>query len=93
MGFLDATSKKAEGNVTIDIKGPSRPAPSADRSLDCQFALEPAFQDLAERAQTAGWTEDDVATALIELARNHLRGIAADEERMANIEAAARSVL
>ena len=54
-----------------EIAAPKRDDHYPDRSLDCRFALEPAFQYLAERAQAAGWSEDDVSTALLELAHHH----------------------
>ena len=47
----------------------------ADRAIDCQFALEPAFQQIAHDAEKAGWTKDDVSAALLELARNHIKGV------------------
>ena len=52
----------------------------ADRSLACQFALEPAFQELAVRAQAVGWSEDDVSTALLEIAHHHISGFIANRK-------------
>ncbi len=39
-----------------------------DHVLDCEFVLEPYFQELAEKAAEAGWDEDVVAAALVGLA-------------------------
>lgn len=36
--------------------------------LDCEFALEPYFQELAEKAAESGWDEDVMAAALVGLA-------------------------
>ena len=77
--------------MTDDITAPKRDDDYADRSLDCQFALEPAFQELAARAQAAGWSEDDVSTALLE--PHQIRGIIADRKTKLDIEDAARSVM
>jgi hypothetical protein len=74
------------------IKGPAHRDDYADRSLDCQQALEPMFLELVrtadtpyldlsnmagpifEAAEAAGWTIDDVATAICELAVNFQLG-------------------
>lgn len=42
-----------------------------DRDLLCQEALEGEFLSLADRAQLSGWSREEVATALIELADNY----------------------
>jgi hypothetical protein len=53
---------------SVAIVEPSCPAGHPDRGLQCQLALEPAFQELAERAAESGWTEDEIAYALFKLA-------------------------
>lgn len=50
---------------------PKREGPYPDRDLDCQLAIESAFRSVADSAGAAGWTEQEVADALIELAHNH----------------------
>ncbi|MCB1547863.1 MAG: hypothetical protein KDJ41_08540 [Hyphomicrobiaceae bacterium] len=45
------------------------------------------------RAEAAGWSEDEVAAALLELAHHHIQGIIADRKTKLDIEAAARSVM
>jgi hypothetical protein len=42
---------------------------AVDRGLECEFAIEQDFLELASRAQSAGWTEIEVATSLSALAR------------------------
>ncbi|TIP87812.1 MAG: hypothetical protein E5X58_29605 [Mesorhizobium sp.] len=58
---------------SMAIVEPSCPADHPDRGLQCQLALEPAFQELAERASEFGWTEDEIAYALLELAGARLK--------------------
>jgi hypothetical protein len=53
---------------SVVIVEPSFPAGHPDRGLQCQHALEPALQELAERAAESGWTEDEIAYALSKLA-------------------------
>ncbi|MEC5322772.1 hypothetical protein [Aurantimonas sp. A3-2-R12] len=78
---------------TDEIASPKRPEDYADRSLDCLVAIEPAFQELAARAQAAGWSENDVSAALLELAHQHINGISADRKTKLHIEDAARSIV
>lgn len=53
----------------ITIAEPGCASDHPDRGLHCQRALEPAVQELVESAAAAGWTNDEVAGALLELAR------------------------
>lgn len=75
----------------MTIASPKTAADYPDRPLECQFAIEPAFQDLARRAQAAGWSEREVAAALIDLAHNHMSGMIADEKTLDEITAARAS--
>ena len=59
---------------TVAIAGPPAGADISDRSLDCEFALEPAFLDLVHRAQQAGWKLLEIDLALVSLADNHMLG-------------------
>lgn len=63
-----------------DIASPKRTDDYTDRGIDCQFAMEPAFQALLRQAEATGWTEDDVAYAVLELAGNNIKGIIADSK-------------
>ncbi|RWN98937.1 MAG: hypothetical protein EOS07_36490, partial [Mesorhizobium sp.] len=65
---------------SVAIVEPSCPADHPDRGLQCQLALEPAFQELAERASESGWTEDEIAYALLELAGARLKSNSANRE-------------
>lgn len=46
-----------------------------DRREECQQALEPIFDNVTRMALACGWTEDDVAHALLELARLNIKGL------------------
>ncbi|WP_245489882.1 MULTISPECIES: hypothetical protein [unclassified Mesorhizobium] len=65
---------------TVAIVEPSCPADHPERGLQCQLALEPAFQELAERAAESGWTEDEIAYALLGLAGARLKSNSANRE-------------
>ncbi|WP_292502384.1 hypothetical protein [Mesorhizobium sp.] len=59
---------------SIAIVQPSCPVDHPDGGLQCQLALEPALQELVERAAESGWTEDEIAYAFLELAGARLKG-------------------
>ncbi|NRP19276.1 hypothetical protein LPJGGPFB_02531 [Ensifer adhaerens] len=62
------------------ISAPKCSTHHPDRDLNCQVALEEGdFLLLAERGAAAGWSSDEVAEALIELACNNW--FALDAER------------
>lgn len=52
----------------MTIPRPKTTLADPDHVLDAEFALEPCFQELAERAAAAGWDDDVVAAALVGLA-------------------------
>ncbi len=56
----------------MTIPRPKTTPADPDHVLDAEFAIEPYFQDLAEKAKAAGWDEDVVAMALAGLAEAHL---------------------
>lgn len=64
---------------SIAIVEPSCLVDHPDRGLQCQLALESAFQELAERAAESGWTEE-IVHALLELAGARLRSDSANDE-------------
>jgi len=64
----------------IDIPGPNQPNFNGDRNHDCEHHLEAAFTDLAMRAEAAGWSEGEVAAALLDLAKNHIMRLIASNE-------------
>lgn len=65
----------------IAIVQPCCPVDPPDRGLQCQLALEPALQQLVQRAAESGWTEDEIAYALLELAGARLKGQLPSEAR------------
>lgn len=76
----------------MDIAAPKVAADHPDRAIECQFVIEPAFQDLVRRAVAAGWTEDDVAPAMVDLAHSHLNGLVADRKVAGEIGVAQQMV-
>jgi hypothetical protein len=51
----------------------------------CQRALAPAFQDLCEQAQAAGWERREAAYALMVLAASELRQATTDVETVSEV--------
>lgn len=72
------------------IPGPKDLA-SPQIDTDCQFALEPAFQELLRESVRAGWDPGLASRALIGLAAAKLKGIQAEQKTSADMEALARS--
>ncbi|MBP1873566.1 hypothetical protein J2Z19_003281 [Ensifer adhaerens] len=62
------------------IPAPKHPKSHPDRDLLCQEAIEAEFQSLADRAEASGWSREEVATALMELADNHFLAMNANAE-------------
>jgi hypothetical protein len=54
------------------ISPPPAPLDDPNQALECELHLEPAFDELASRAQAEGWSEADVDTALLSLARHRI---------------------
>lgn len=50
------------------IPPPTLPPGDPDRHLKCQEAMDVALQEVALAAIKAGWDQQEVATALVELA-------------------------
>ena len=75
----------------MTIKPPTRPADHPDRDLDCQCALEPALHAALDEARAAGWSEQEIVTAAMELANAWFFGRRANDETEAAI-AEARAV-
>ncbi|GGD34676.1 hypothetical protein [Aureimonas glaciei] len=76
----------ADGTAQADgsgVIGPITDEDYSERCLDCQADLAPDFCILVQRAVNAGWTEDDVASALFELARAHIKVLMAERTRPA----------
>ena len=58
--------------TSAPIAGPKMPADHPDRQLECEFVMERGFQLLALDAEAAGWNGEEVAHALMGLARAHV---------------------
>jgi hypothetical protein len=67
----------------MPISRPTKHHPYPDREIDCQQAIERAFQDLMANATAAGWDPAEAAEAIEQLAladrwtRNDIAAIAA----------------
>ena len=72
----------------MDTPSPKIAAGHPGRPLECQLVLRPAFQDFVRRVQASGWTEDEVADAMLDLAHNHLIGIIEGPRRQRYIDKA-----
>jgi hypothetical protein len=70
-----------------EIPMPTVPADDPDRFLKCQDAVHIAFQELAERAVASGWGKREVASALVDVADNHMLMLAANGETNVLLEA------
>ena len=70
-----------------DIPSPALAGSHPDIGLECEFCLEQAFQALAKRAAGAGWPEEVVATALVNLACAHVAALC--ENRLTDAQIAA----
>ena len=46
---------------------PERNDGCPDRSVDCLVSLVPGFQELVDTAESAGWSEDEIAASLLAL--------------------------
>jgi hypothetical protein len=70
----------------LPISEPKVPINNPARQLQCQQAIEHAFQELAELAERSGWSGDEVTNALVDLANHRVLGRAANAEKDAMIE-------
>jgi len=78
--------------IPANIASPKQAAPWPDRALDCQFAIEEAFAELAERAEAAGWQALETAEALSDLAIARRHAIQANAETDAAVARAREAV-
>ena len=70
----------------LPISAPKVPINNPARRLQCQQAIEHVFEEVAEQAERSGWSGDEVASALIDLANRHILGRAAKAEKAAMVE-------
>ncbi|CAM5578190.1 hypothetical protein MAUB1S_09732 [Mycolicibacterium aubagnense] len=52
----------------MEIKPPKHDGPYPDRDIDCQQAIERAFQELMENIVAAGWGPQEISEAIGQLA-------------------------
>lgn len=71
------------------IRLPRLITPYPDRDLDCQAALESAFQHVIDLAAQSGWTRTEAIEAMRELAFNQL---AAEEENIKTDQQIAQAI-
>ena len=62
------------------MKPPRLPADHPDSHLECEEALESRLTALMDRAREAGWHQEKVASAVIELAYNYVLRLNANAE-------------
>ena len=75
-----------------EVSPPKRPSDHPDRQLDCEEALEAAFQEVAEKAVAAGWDAKEIAMSLVGLAEAHIKAMRENEKTEEAISAARKSV-
>jgi hypothetical protein len=65
--------------TSATIAAPKMPSDHPDRRLECEFVLEAGFQLLSLEAEAVGWSGEEVAHALMSLARARIRTIGEKE--------------
>ncbi len=53
------------------VEPPILPEDSPDREVNCEVALEPAFEELVASSQARGWTAQETAVTLLKIAKAH----------------------
>ena len=56
-----------EAVPAISARIPERNVDCSDRSVECLVALVPGFRELVDTAESAGWSEDEIAESLLAL--------------------------
>jgi hypothetical protein len=69
-----------------DIYGPFVAGDDPDRALRCQDAMQFAFQDFVAASTAAGWSELESIQAILCLAEDRLRMLAANDEARSLLE-------
>lgn len=57
---------------TAPVAAPILPEGSPDREVNCEVAIETAFAALVASSIAQGWSAEETATALLNLATAHL---------------------
>ena len=83
---------KRKGNLMPTVAAPKHDITHPEADIECQSALQPAFQELLRESVRAGWDESLASRALIGLASANLKEIVADGlAEDTDLEALARS--
>lgn len=67
------------------IMSPAQSGPYPDRHLHCQMMIEDRFREVLLEAVAAGWSIDEAATAIVELADNQVLMIMSNDETNSEI--------
>jgi hypothetical protein len=59
-----------------NIESPILPEGSPDREVNCEVALEQAFAGLVAATEAQGWSPQETAAALVNIATQHAQQIA-----------------
>lgn len=62
------------------MKAPRTSEDHPDRNIECEEMLESRLTSLMDRAREAGWHQEEVADAVIELAFNYVSRLSANAE-------------
>lgn len=73
-----------------DIRPPERRDGDADRYRECQEAIKPGLEALIGQARYAGWSEDEVAGALMQFAAAYLKNVMVRHTQKAGVKAVRR---
>ena len=76
----------------MKISVPKTPRSHPDRGLHAEEAIEASFAALAERAEVMGWTRDEAAFALLNLAAARVLTLEANRSTDDAIASAVRAV-
>lgn len=69
----------------MHIVGPLPTEHAEDRFMQCEEALEAAFQTLLWKAMKAGWDEGEACAAIASLADHHILAMRCNERTAASI--------
>jgi len=61
--------------MTQSVQAPLLPETSKDREINCEVALEVAFGELVAAALAQGWTPQETAAALVNIAAEHAQKV------------------
>ncbi|KAA0698528.1 hypothetical protein DTW90_12025 [Neorhizobium sp. P12A] len=62
----------------MDILPPIVTEDHPDRLVWCEFAMQAEFLLLVQRAKSLGWRDNEIATAVVNLADNNMLALIAD---------------